>query len=467
MSSFQPISIAKANVAGENKPFVSARRDLVIFVTDINTERNYISGYTSDNKFVQAHVAPAEIAKQRAYYSKTPESADKADRASYLGHEINAKMKALLSVNGEFDGKHLAILHGASTQRKIVKTTVTPRGTESEFRIVECSRITDGGTDPTKTFEALITVNKNARSNRVDRFQVWNPNAFSANDTASLQALAKDYDDFIKSSEANKTNAQGSSANTFYLPATGSELRVIRMSDNPVEGGVIVDLSGRLERSSASVDENTGASIPSAPCSGELFLKNVEAYLGYVKEKYGDNVKVEVAHYQSYPAGARNNEFDFSMARTSFSPLIQMAHAQSLGSEDDTKFIEGGNYGGWGVLSISKDEHVEGSNAVIQKNFVNSMAMSNISRSFIHKKIAATDGQRYDLKDTLKGKVLRYNAASNEQANTNPRGFQPSSQPSQSNQPYPSGSAQSAPSFDDERDIPFDHLPTSRSSPRP
>ena len=140
-----------------------------------------------------------------------------------------------------------------------------------------------------------------------------------------------------------------------------------------------------------------------------------------------------------------------------------MAHAQSLGAEGDTSFVEGGNYGGWGVLSISKDERVEGSDAIIQKNFVNSMAMSNISRSFVHKKISSTDGQKYDLKDTIQGKVLRYNSPNTDQANTNPRNFQPSSPPpQQANQ----NGANTSGKFD-ERDIPFDNLPSHRPSHRP
>lgn len=449
---FNSPTIASANVRGEgSSKFFKNKRDLVISVTGFNLERSTISGYTSDGRYVEAHVAPSDIARNRGY-ANTPEAQEKADKAPYLSHEINAKMKSVINPDS---GNHLAVLHGAVVERKINKTVVTSRGTETSFRLIECSRVTDGGIDPEKTFEALVTITKNAGRNKVDRIQAWNPDAFSANDTTSLQNLAADFDHFANAQAKSQENAPNGASQTFYLPATGAEFRTIRMSNNPIEGGKIIDLSGRMEKSAAVLHKDTGAVItPSGPCTGALFLENAAAYASYVKGKYGENVRVEVAHYLSYPAGAKNNDFDFSMSKSAFSPMIQMANAQSKRADDDTSTTEGGNYGGWGVLVLAKDKKVEGTDDVVKMNFVNSLFVGTNSRGFIHKKVKSTDGQTYDLDDSLKGNVLKYNDTQHTPANTIPGGFKPSASQTPA---HPANFQRSH-----EQDIPFAALSTTR-----
>ena len=444
---FSSTTISRASNSSDApaKSFFAIKRDQLLTVTGYDTERHLIFGFTQDKKYVEAHVSPQDVSKQRTYYGKSQELSDKAEKAPYLSHEINAKMESIIIP----DGTQRAILHGAEVKKKINKTIQTVLGTVTEFRQVECQKVTNAGNNPEKTFEALITITKNHRFNKVDRVQVWNPEAFSVNDQPSLEALAGDFERFSQQSIENAKAAENKSTSTpFYLPSTGAELRVIKLSDNPVEGGKIIDTSGRIERTNAVyAADNTTIVTPSQPCTREAFLSNVKEYVDYVKTTYGENVTIEVSHYQSYPTNAKSNEFDFSMMTSSFSPIIQMAHAQSKIAADDTNYSEGGNYGGWGVVSLSKDRTIEGSTDVIQSNFVNSIAVSTNTRSFVHKKITSSNGQKYDLSEDLKGTVLKYNSTP---ARTNTLPTAPS-RPQAQHQNYAN-----------EKDIPFHALPKSR-----
>lgn len=412
---FRSSTVNRASVKGDT-PFNSPtrkinRRDILIYVTDYDLERGVICGTTvTEGRYVEASVDPQEVARGRETERKYPE---KTSEAAYLGHSIDAKMKSRIEPNGQ----HMAILEGAEVQRKINKTI---NGTPTEIRFVRCRRVGDGGVNPKKTFEALITLTKNPRYNSVERVQCWRPEAFDIDNQEAIKELTDRLDKISAGHIQAQEAIQNGSKTVSYLPIVGAELRTIRMSDNPAEGGKIIDVSGRMERTPAIIDEATDTIItPSQPITGEIFKQNLKAYVDYVREQYGEDVRVEVSTYKSYPTGRYNVDFDFNEMRGSYSPFLQMASARSRVAADDEEMTEGGNYGGWGVVSISKDRVDEQGN-VDHRYYVNRVYVSSNAKAFIHRKVKSADGMAYDLDNALKGPVLRWKDAQQANQNTVP-----------------------------------------------
>jgi hypothetical protein len=452
-------SVARGTVKGDT-PFSQRsntlnRRDLLIYVTNYDLERHLICGnHVQDGRYMEISVDPQEVARGREQEQRNPQ---KTAEAAYLGHSIDARMKERIVP----DGAHIAIVEGAEVTKKINKTV---NGQPQEIRLVRCRRISDGGVNPKKTFEALVTLTKNSRFNSVDRVQCWSAEATDVTNEEAVAALAARFDKVSNAHRNAQAEIQDGGKGTSYLPIIGVELRTVRMSDNPAEGGRIVDLSGRMERTRAEYDPSTNTLIsPSVPIDGAVFKQNLEAYTKYVKETYGENVRIEMSTYTSYPTGRYNNDFDFNEMRSGYSPFLQMASARSKVAADDDAFVEGGNYGGWGVVSISKDK-TDDAGTVIPRHYVNRVYVSSNAKSFVHRKIKSADGQAYDLEDGLKGDVLRWKDTQKTPAQN--------TVPSRAPQAPAARPAASAPSFDGgddfsggdagHDDIPFESLSSTR-----
>ena len=459
---FNSPTVARGTVKGDT-PFSQQsralnRRDLLIYVTEYDLERHLICGnHVQDGRYMEVSVDPQEVARGREQEQRNPQ---KSAEAAYLGHSIDARMKARIVP----DGTHIAILEGAEVTKKLNKTV---NGQPQEIRLVRCRRIADGGVNLKKTFEALITLTKNNRFNSVDRVQCWGADAIDASNAEAVEALAERFNKVSAAHRNAQAEIQEGGKGTSYLPIVGVELRTVRMSDNPAEGGKIIDLSGRMERTRAEYDPATNTLIsPSVPIDGAVFQQNLEAYTQYVRQTYGENVRIEMATYTSYPTGRYNNDFDFNEMRGSYSPFLQMASARSKIAADEESFVEGGNYGGWGVISISKDK-TDDAGTVIPRHYVNRAYVSSNSKGFVHRKIRSADGQAYDLEEGLKGPILRYNttqtpAPQNTVPGRAPQTARPSAAPSFDDQDQ--GGGYGGPGYDD---IPFDQLPTSRPASTP
>jgi hypothetical protein len=414
------------------------RRDRLIYVTDYDIEKSIMIGIdVSNGQHIEATIDPQNVARGREREKKDPK---KAADASYLGHSVDAKMKQVIEPNG----RHIAVLEGAEVTRKINKNI---DGTPQETRLVRCQRISDGGVELNKTFEALITLTRNARFNSVDRVQTWKADAFDTSNEDTLQSIASQFEAGFNEYTQAQQQIQDGQKNASYLPTLGAELRTIKMSDNPAEGGRIIDLSGRIERTRFEYDSETRTVIrPSTPIDGTTFLQNAKDYIEYVKGAYGQDVRVEVALYTSYPTGRYNS--DFELGGVTWSPALQLATARSKIAEDEDQYQEGGNYGCWGVVSLSKDK-TEADGSLINRHFVNRCHLSSNNKGFIHRKIKSVDGVNYDLDDSLKGPILKWKDAQN----AAPMNTNPMAAPADQYQPAPQG-------YGRDEDIPFEQLST-------
>jgi hypothetical protein len=453
MPSFKSPNISVATVKGDTPPGAKRRsamkRDMVLLVEDYNLETHTLTGTTPRGQRTEVHVHPDAVAwgeKSRKYLTE-----NNKEMPPFFGHSIDASMKARIPA----DGKHYVILDRAETQRTIPKKASDPNSVD--LALVVCQRIVNGGVNPKKVFEGLFTVTQNSKFQQVDRVQSWSPEAVLAEDTAAIQVLADSFDRVSSSyhtAQAQVADGKGAS----YLPTVGVELRVIQNDANPAVKARIVDLSGRIERTRAVFDDSTRQVItPSVPFTGDLLKQTVEQYIAYARAAYGEDARVEVASYTSYPAGRFNEDFDFKNVKSGYSPLLQMASARTKQSADEAAFVEGGNYGGWGVALITPDKN-DDQGVLKEQNFVNQLFANSNRKWFVHGKIQSVDGQVYDISDGLKGEVLQYKPANaaTKPANTAPRFQTPAAAPS-----APSHSIAQAPAF--ESSAP----PTAISNPLP
>lgn len=372
------------------------KRDRLIQVTGYDLERGVIKGVTSEGYNVEASVDPVEVARGRTVEAA---SAERSAAAPYLGHSVDAKMRARI-----IPGKSFAILEGSEVKRKLNRDGET-------IRLIQCNRITDGGTSKKKVFEALITVEYNSRYKQATRLQCWEPEAVDINNKEGMQALYQRADDTVKFYNTHVERMKETSGNMpktpNFIPYLGVELRAIL---TPEEGDVVgkaktINLSGRMERM-----ENGDILVP---MDAEALKKNIQDYKNYVMNKYPDDIKsrirIEASSYISYPVGQYNDNLMFRDKPANFySPMYQMATAQSRLEEGTDGYLEGSNYGGWGVVTLSKDKIDTENDRIIPSYYIRSLFMSNTSRGFIHRKIRDAEGGNTDLDDALKGPVITY-----------------------------------------------------------
>jgi hypothetical protein len=438
-------TIASATVKGEpsarRKP--ATRRDSVLLLTGYDVERRTLTGVSPRGQETEVHISPDAI----AYGVKSEDrmAAKGREMPTFFGHSIDARMKARIPA----DGKHFVVLHGAEVSRIIRKTVGDEK---TELALVECQRIVNGGVNKNKTFEGLFSITYNSRFQNVDRIQSWSPDSQDASNKDSIDAIAKEFDR-IASEYAVAQQDPATSKTGSYMPAIGAELRTVLLHDNPSVRSSIIDLSGRMERTNPVYDDVTRQIItPSVPLTGEMFKNTVDAYLKYAKSTYGENIRVEIATYTSYPVGRYNDDFDFRTVASGFSPLIQMATARSKLANDETSFVTGGNYGGWGVAMLSPDKNDQ-QGVLKPQNFVNQLFMNTNKKWFIHGKIKSVDGQAYDLSEGMKGDILKYSQTQNKTQNTSPAYKAPLPEKTQDYQTHPSThNSQSA------QDVPFEHV---------
>jgi hypothetical protein len=416
MSYNSPIASTAKGVA-KDSPLTTQRaqntRDLLMFVDSYDTTKGVIRGtQVSDGKRFEVSIDPKRIVEGRALELKL---ANQPEPAPYYGHAIDARMAKSIAP----DGRHIAVLHEAQVMR-VLKQKNPDDGTLSELRLVQAKKVSNGGVNPTKTFEALITMTKSNRFNNVDRIQAWKPTAINADDAAALGELAATFDASSEAYQTAQSQAQDSGAKTAsYPPLPGFELRTIQVNPNPAAASSIIDLSGPMERTSAKYDGNNVMIHPSRPLSGADVKQIVEDYSNYVKAEYGEGVRVEVTNFVSYPTGRFDKGFDFSrLSPSGYSPYLKMATARSKRAKDDDVFQEGQNYACWAVLELAKDK-TDPSGAVIPQNFVNHAHIGSNKKGFIHRKIFGAKKELYDFDKALQGDLLMYSAPKTD-ANTNP-----------------------------------------------
>lgn len=382
MAYFQT-SIATQQTSSGSKSYTPVKRDMVMSVTGYDTAQNIIFGTLNDGRTAAVSIDAEAFGRGVKTEQRDPA---RTKAAPYLTHRIDRKMEEKIPVG------HYVILENAEVLRKDKK---------SGNRIMKATRVIAAGKNKNKIIEALFTFTMNHKLNKVERVQAWVGEAFMADDAEQAKELKERMDQSFEQHQTEEAKLEEAKS-SFWLPYIGFELRALLPAFNPVEAAKIVDVSGRFECSVVQTEDSTTRT----QLKGEDFDKIVKQYSEYVKEHYGHDARVEASWYISYPNGQYCSDLDFNSVN-GYNPYLRMATAKSKLSSNDEQTVEGGNFGGWGVICLSKDV-IDDNSKVVPRFYVSKVYVNTKAKNFVQQKIKSPDGMMPTLSNEMKGDLMQY-----------------------------------------------------------
>jgi hypothetical protein len=372
-----------------SKTYTPIKRDMLMLVTGYDLEKYTIMGTLSDGRKIEVTINAEAFAR-----------GVKSERdAPYQKHRIDKKMSEKIPANG----KTYAILENAEVLRK----------GKNDVRIVSANRVHMAGSNKNKVIETLITFTMNHKHKKVERVQSWSPDSFLIDNVDKENIFMEQLNRFseLHRAEESKLEVKKSS---FWLPYAGFELKTLKVPFNPVDQTEIIDLSGRFETTNKEEVVNEEVFQFRNQITADEYKTIKNQYESYVKATYGEDVRIEVCTYISYPVSQYLTDLDFnSVEDGKYNPFLRMATAKSKLSLNEAIEVEGGNYGCWGIIKIAPDALNQETGEVKKQYYVSSIFVNTTAKNFVHQKIKTEDLLLPIFNEGLRSTLMTYTPKQN------------------------------------------------------